>query len=184
MGYFENHNDYIGEIKKVDLSMLGVFYTTPKDNIKEEYEDEYDSDYDYVSLEYDEIQNVCIDPCNVEYDYTDSSCIGEYFDIMTNHKKYEHFLVVGYGCNWLGSTGYYFTDDYYKCFYRDDVNQYYLGSSNGGKSLMLREYSHDVPTGYRVIIIGLTDKEYQKLNNSMFDDVIAFSNKHLEKIGE
>ena len=175
-------------IKDKDLNKFGVFYTTPKSNIKEEYKKWYaDDDCDYVSIEEHEISDVCIDITSndVVYDYTDEVIYEDVINSLMNHERYEHFLVVGYGCNWLRQTGYKIVDSYYQAFYRnDDVGQYYKNTSKGGKSVLLREFSHDVPTGYQVIIIGLTDSEYQKLDNSCYDDVIAFSNKHLERLGE
>lgn len=181
---YANKSFAIDYLKRTDIQKVGVFYSTPKDNVKDK---KYlcDCDDDYFIFECTDVYDICEDYCNVEYAYYDYDMFKDFIDYLMNHKKYEHFLVVAYGCTWRKSTGYSFVHNYEDCFKRNcDVSQYYVKSSPKGKVLVLNEYTHDVPTGYNVVIIGLTDSEYQKLDNSCYDDVIAFSNKHLEKIGE
>lgn len=108
----------------------------------------------------------------------------EFLDFMEQFlKEYDHYLVVAYSSNWRGQTGYRFTDNIRDTVYRNyDVTQNIIGGTNSRKSLLIMEYHHDVPMGHETIIIGLTDKEYEKLDYSSFEDIIDFADTQKDKV--
>jgi hypothetical protein len=171
-------------LKNIDIQNVGVYYSVPASDIVEEKRAEFDiDDVDsaYVVLDKNTIDsgNYVEDYSNIDYDYTDMDEWEYFISELMNCKKYNNYLVVGYNSRWDGATGYSFITDYKNCFIRDyDVTQYVTGSSKGGKCLELREYSHDVPTGHRVLIIGLTEAESNKLEYADFDTVLEFANKN------
>lgn len=176
-------------IKDKNINDVGCYVWTPYLNIKSEYRDDFeiydDEEYASVSVPYTDINELLDDPFNYEW------CMGSDFDeyeyedfISELIKKAEHYLVCAYACTWDRRTGYKIVDELKDAFYRDyDCHQYYNGGSQGGKSICITEYSHDVPMGYRTMIIGLTNKEYEKL--SYWDvDFIKFADEHSKKIIE
>lgn len=108
----------------------------------------------------------------------------EFLDFMEQFlKEYDHYLVVAYSSNWRGQTGYRFTDNIIDTVYRNyDVTQNIIGGTNSRKSLLIMEYHHDVPMGHKTIIVGLTEKEYEKLDYSSFEDIIEFADSKRDKI--
>ena len=91
-------------------------------------------------------------------------------------KKANKYLVFACGCRWNGASGYKFAHDYFGTVSRSyDVSIYPKAYSKGKKTLVCREYSHDVPMGATTIIVALTDKEYERLNNSSFSAVEQFA---------
>lgn len=108
----------------------------------------------------------------------------DFLDFMEQFlKEYDHYLVVAYSSNWRGQTGYRFTDNIMDTVYRNyDVTQNIIGGTNSKKSLLIMEYHHDVPMGHETIIVGLTEKEYEKLDYSSFEDIIEFADTKRDKI--
>ena len=51
-----------------------------------------------------------------------------------------------------------------------------------GKYLKLREYHHGKPMGHDSLIIGLTDREYEKIDNMNIDEIIDFGAENLFKV--
>ena len=94
-------------------------------------------------------------------------------------KDYRTYLVVAYNSTWNGSTGYKLTTDKMDAFLRTyDYTQELISVSKGHKACELREYHHDVPTGHKVVIVGLTDKEADRLEYASFDDILKFASKY------
>lgn len=189
--------------KDVNLQDIGVIVWTPFSNIKEEWREElcnlvwcddieyYDDNEDeYVDIYLNDLGNYCIDTTNYQY------CMGSDFDewlfkdyIKSLIKDYNHYLVCAYHSNWLGQTGYKIADEIEDCFYRGYAcSQYVSGSSKGGKSLLITEYSHDVPMGHSTVIIGLTDKEFEKIDYEdrwgYFENIIDFADRKSKSIIE
>lgn len=174
-------------LKKIDIQQLGTYYTVPiKDIFKEKR-----AEFDYEDLEND---TILLDRCsidsgeyvenydNVEYDYTDEWEIDDILSNLMNYKKYNHYLVVLFNSHWTGASGYKIFDDYMKCFYRDyDCTMKLVSGSVKGKFLELRESHHDCPTGHTSIIVGLTEKEYEKLDNMSIDKIIEFGESFVGK---
>ena len=129
-----------------------------------------------------DLMKIDIQEVGKEYDYE----FDEYYflDFMEQFlKEYDHYLVVAYSSNWRGQTGYRFTDNIIDTVYRNyDVTQNIIGGTNSRKSLLIMEYHHDVPMGHETIIIGLTDKEYEKLDYSSFEDIIDFADTQKDKV--
>ena len=173
-------------LKKIDIQQLGTYYTVPIKDIYEDKRAEFDENEDgTVSLDYvtvysgEYIENYD----NVEYGYTDEWEIDDILNNLMNYKKYNHYLVVLFNSRWTGASGYKIFNDYMECFYRDyDNTMYVKGSSRSGKYLKLREYHHDKPMGHDSIIIGLTDREYEKLDNMNIDEIIDFGAESLFKV--
>lgn len=179
-------------IKKVNIPKYGEYVWTPYLNIKEEYRNKYDivdpEEYASVTVWVCDLDEYCDDPYNYEY------CMGDFRDeYMYNDfiseliKPYNHYLVCAYGCRWDGASGYKIADSLKEALSRSyDYHQYFVGGSRGGKSIVLCEYSHDVPMGHRVMVIGLTDKEYEKLSywDVDFKTVFDFAERNSKSIIE
>lgn len=129
-----------------------------------------------------DLREIDIQEVGNEYDYEFNE--DEFLDFMEQFlKEYDHYLVVAYSSNWRGQTGYKFTDNIIDTVYRKyDVTQNIIGGTNSRKSLLIKEYHHDVPMGHETIIIGLTEKEYEKLDYSSFEDIIEFADTKRDKI--
>lgn len=174
-------------IKRVDLQQVGAYYSIPIQDIYENKREEFDYEnmedrilIDRATLDSGEyVENFD----NVEYDYTDEIEIDDYLTSLMNCKQYNHYLVVLFNARWTNASGYKFFDNYTECFYRDyDNTMYVKGSSRSGKYLKLKEYHHDKPMGHDSIIIGLTDTEYEKLQDKNIDDIINYGYECLGKV--
>ena len=179
-------------LKNLNIMDYASYVWTPYLNIKSEYRNDFyiydDEEYASVCLKYIDVDEYLDDPFNYEW------CMGSDFDeweyrdfISQLIKPYNHYLVCAYHCTWDGASGYKIADSIEDALYRDyDCSQYFNGGSRGGKSMMLCEHSHDVPMGHRVVVIGLTDKEYEKLSywDVDFNTVIKFADEHSKKIIE
>lgn len=176
-------------IKKVNLQDIGVYYTVPVKNIYENKRGEFDFEtledrilldkYTLDSGEYIE------DWDNIDYDYTDEIEFYDTIDYLMDNKKYNKFLVVLFNSRWNGASGAKIFDSYEDCFKRGyDCSMFINGSSKTGKYLKLREYHHDVPMGHNSIIIGLTDREYQNLENKDIQSLIDYASGCMDKIIE
>lgn len=174
-------------IKRVDLQQVGAYYSIPIQDIYENKREEFDYEnmedrilIDRATLDSGEyVENFD----NVEYDYTDEIEIDDYLTSLMNCKQYNHYLVVLFNARWTNASGYKFFDNYTECFYRDyDNTMYVKGSSRNGKYLKLKEYHHDKPMGHDSIIIGLTDTEYEKLQDKNIDDIINYGYECLGKV--
>lgn len=129
----------------------------------QEYGCEYDEDGEYIDF--------------IEYLYNDF--------IDTLIKDYNNYLVFVFNGNWLGQNGYRFVDCKEQCFSRSyDCSQYITGSNTNGKILQLKESSHDVPLGHKTLIIGLTDREYEKLEFADFETIENFAINWENKVKE
>lgn len=179
-------------VKNKNITDVGCYVWTPYLNLKSEYKDDFeiydDEEYASVCIAYADINEILNDPFNYEW------CMGSDFDeyeyrdfISQLIKPYDHYLVCAYHCRWDGASGYKIADSIEDALYRDyDYHQYYEGGSRGGKTILLSESSHDVPMGHRVMVIGLTDKEYEKLSywNVNFKTVFDFAERNSKSIIE
>lgn len=121
--------------------------------------------------------NASPDFANADYDelYADT-----FFSELI--KPADHYLVFAHGCRWDGASGYYLAESIKDAIRRSyDAAIYPQEISKGGKTLVCREYSHDVPMGSKTVIIALTDREYANLENSSYEQVEAFANRHSAK---
>lgn len=88
--------------------------------------------------------------------------------------SHPHYLVFAAGCRWNGASGYKFCEDIKETVYRNyDVT---LTLEEQGEScIKCREYSHDVPMGNITIIVGITEKEYERLEDANFEEIENFA---------
>lgn len=183
MSYASKYFD-LDYLKKVNIQEIGVYYTIPIKNIKEDKRNEFDYEdlEDYITLDSETINDsdYIEDYSNIEYDYTDTWEIEDFLGNLMNTKKYEHYLVLLDYATWCNSSGVKIFNDYKECFYRNyDSSMYYEDSSKKGKILTLREYHHDKPTGHNTYIIGLTETEYNKLENKSIEYLIDYARKYI-----
>lgn len=173
--------------KKVDIQEVGNFISTKASNIKEEFRDDDGIDKEMIkNEEYVSIPIGCLYEHLIdEYDYEcDNFDEIEFLDFVEDLiKKAEHYLIVAYKYNWRGQTGVKITNSLLDCFYREyDCSQYVIGGSKGKKILSIKESHHDNPMGSEVLIIALTDKEYEDLENASWEKTIAFGDKMRKKV--
>lgn len=110
-----------------------------------------------------------------DYDEYDEVLLGEY--LIDKIGKYPHYLVFASGCRWNGASGYTICDNILKTVSRDyDISLYEDKPLKNGYAFT--ESSHDVPMGSTTYIIGLTEQEYERLEDAEFNEVEEFVNKH------
>lgn len=98
-------------------------------------------------------------------------------------KDYEHYLTFAFNCTWNNASGYKIYNDILGAFGRDyDYTQELISVSKGNKSCLLKEYHHDKPLGHNVVIVGLTEQEYNKLVNTSFEEIEKFALANMEKL--
>lgn len=89
-----------------------------------------------------------------------------------------HYLVMAYGCRWDGGSGYKFAGTRSEALSRSyEACITPVKASAGGKTLICRESSHDVPMGAQTSIIALTEKEYEKLKDADWETVLEFAGR-------
>lgn len=88
--------------------------------------------------------------------------------------SHPHYLVFASGCRWNGASGYTFCEKI-----TDTVKRPYEISlvleEQGESCIKCIESSHDVPTGSTTIIVGLTEEEYERLEDADFSEVEKFA---------
>lgn len=95
--------------------------------------------------------------------------------LITSIGKYPHYLVFASGCRWNGASGYKFCDKITDTIYRDYDITLELEEKLEGRAIKCRESSHDVPMGNPTYIIGLSNKEYDRLEEASFEEVEKFA---------
>lgn len=170
------------KLKNTDIQEVGNIYETRASNIKEEERVGYFIDDEML----EEDMTVIFADLNDLIDETDYNCCDyneEIFDEFVGEliKDSNNYLLVNYGGNWRNLTGYKFVHSLEECFIRSyDCSQYVMGGTTGNKVLSIRESHHDCPMGAEMLIIALTDSEFEKLECSSFDEIIEFGNKKKE----
>lgn len=176
-------------LQKINIQEVGTNFVVCVDNVKEEYREDFGIDEDMLNEEgyinincsSEEIGDYLIDEYKYDYDDFDEYEFQSFIEELI--KNTEHYLVVAYSHNWRGQTGYKFVHSLKDCFIRDyDCSQYVIGGSKGQKVLSIREHHHDNPMGSEIVIVALTNTEYEKLDNCGIDEIIEFGNKMREKV--
>ena len=182
--YAERHSYYRADLlPEIELQSVGVYYRVPVKDLTEEWQKYCEEDQEYELVSQYDIDKDCLENYdNLEYDYTDDYEITEMLNGLMN-PNYNHYLVVLFNSTWNNASGCAIFNDYQKCFYRSyDCHMYVSGSSKNGKYLRLCESHHDKPCGHTTLIMGLTDREYEKIDRMDIDEVIDFGKSCLEKI--
>lgn len=182
---YASKNFDLDYLKKVDLQQVGGYISIHDSGLTEKgmkelsmgdesefstisYTDSQDDKYvaDYTQLDYN------------SYEWFEDEWQEFVGSLMNN--KYNHYIVMLKSSKWNGASGLATFDNYYKCFMRDyDCSMYYSNSSAKGKVLELTEYSHDIPTGHNTVIVGLTDTEYERLDNMGLEEQFKFARKFI-----
>lgn len=116
-----------------------------------------------------EIPSDVVDYDSFDFDEEELQYILE--DLIGNHP---HYLVFASNCTWNGVSGYKFcTNIIDTCARNYDISL--TLKEKGTNAILCTEYSHDVPTGSPTYIIGLSNKEYNKLENADFSEVENFA---------
>ena len=143
-----------------------------------------DAGFDYEEGEYQNIDGQSISDWNLEdyiiwesADFDDLECQ----DLLESWVgRHHHYLVFASGCRWNGASGYTFCDNVLDTIRRNyDVTICYRKHIEG-RALICDESSHDVPTGSTTVIVGLTDDEYEKLEDAEFSEVEAFAEQFID----
>ena len=132
----------------------------------------------YIWMSGDEINDM-----NVDFDAVDwsdpISILPEFKEDII--KDADHYLCFARGCRWNGASGYKLAKSFEDALSRDyDISLTISRISKGKKALSLVESSHDVPTGSTTVIVALTEKEYNRLQNASFDSVEKFANQYIK----
>lgn len=192
--YTEKNTGYDGkDFLNINIQEYASGVWTPITNIKDEYKIEFDvedenDDEESVWIYLSDVFKICVDPYNYEWSIGSERDEWLWEDFVNSiMKEQNHYLVCAYSCTWDGRTGYKIVDDIEDAFARSyDVNQYITGASKGGKTLRICESSHDVPMGHSVVIIGLTDNEYKKIENAdwigNFKSIMNFAERNSKSI--
>lgn len=173
-------------LQNVDLQKIGVYYSIPVEDLTEEAIKDFciDEGQEYTCISQCDIDNgdYIKDYYRLEYDFTDELEIKDTLNYLMK-SDYNHYLVVLFNATWNNASGYAIKDDYMDCFYRDyDCSMSISGSSRNGKYLTLCESHHDKPFGHTTLIMGLTDREFEKLENMDVNEVIDFGREKLNKV--
>lgn len=71
--------------------------------------------------------------------------------------------------DWMGHSGYLVANTFKGALNRSyDATQYIEKVSKGGKALLVREFSHDVPMEADEVIVAMTEREKQMAENGNF----------------
>lgn len=174
-----------------DLTQAGYFYDIcPQDlsaDLREkvgQIVDLYDEDdiiaVSAASLYETGVERYDLPMCN---DYWEDEELEETLKGMIKETGY--YLIFLSGNRWNGSSEYCLTRDIHRIVYRGyDITLYPEMVSAGGKTLICREFSHDVPMGSRTICVALTKTEYEKLLQADFKEVECFAKNLCEPIEE
>lgn len=153
----------VNRMKDMDMRMFGHMVAVEEND--EWFLTDCESAEDYENVDWG----------NTEYDeYEARDCMKMLI------KEAPHYLVVAHNVRWDGCSGYKFSHDLLDAIHRDYDSVIYPESvSRGGKTLVCREASHDVPMGAMTTIIALTENEYDRLCRG--DGVWDFAEKMEER---
>lgn len=153
---------------KVDPIKLSV---EQKKEYNKKYNCEISDDVDNLYISYSDIKQLFISDDAINWD--SAQFIEDELEGILTDKigKHPHYLVIACGCRWNGASGWMFTDSIVKTCERSYEISLDL-QEEGVNAIKCRESSHDVPTGSRTFIIGLSDVEYKILKNKDLDKLL------------
>ena len=162
----------------------GIFYNGPIGAVKREYQANFRADY---GLAEDDMEtrivadlDVFEDERDVEYDHTDSYM---WEDLKKDifHKPYSHYLEYSTCVNWQNHEGYRFRTFQNALEYSYECSMDYLARSKNFRYHQFSMSSHDV-FGASHYYIGLTDKEYDWLENQELQTVLQWAKERIETV--
>lgn len=154
---------------KVDLEKIDA---ETRKRIEEDY-GSLEEDNSYITITAHDIDRFNINSEAVDW-HTGEFMEDELEWLLESYlNSHPHYLVFASGCRWNGSSGYMFCEDIKNTVYRNyDIT---LTIEEQGEScIKCRESSHDVPMGSTTIIVGLTEDEYERLEDAEFDEIEDF----------
>lgn len=166
--YREIHPDNLNNIQIAKLRSMGYETLYPGGD-----ESIYVGEIDVIAAECDMVDYEYIDIYDPYYDDTFEDLLSLLI------RDADHYLVFASGCRWDGSSGYKFASSRHETVYRPyDTTIMPVAVSPNGKTLVCRESSHDVPMGSTTIIVALTEKEFERLENAKsFETIRKFAEK-------
>lgn len=94
-------------------------------------------------------------------------------------KDSPHYLLIS-DANWTRAVGYRFCHNQDSILSRDYPCEIYPAKVSRGKKVFEgREYSHDTPMGGNFYVIALTEREYDRLFESSYSQVMNFADSYL-----
>lgn len=159
-----------------------TYYTVDLEKIDDETKKRMEEDFGsldeenspYLSITMHDIDRYDIDSNAVNWD-TGKFMEDELEWLLESYlNSHPHYLVFASGCRWNGVSGYTFCEDIKDTVYRNyDIT---LTLEEQGEScIRCRESSHDVPMGSTTIIVGLTEDEYERLEDAEFEEIENFA---------
>ena len=174
-------------LQNANLTDIGCYIEINNENLSQEQIDSLtQAGYDFCPEEpMTTVMLQDIEKLDIPYDnilWNTSWYDEDTFNDLTHNliKEAGHYLVFASGCRWNGASGYRFNDSLKECLSRPyECSITPLAVSAGGKTLVCRESSHDVPMGSLTYIIALTEAEYDRLSNtSDFRTIRKFAEIH------
>ena len=105
--------------------------------------------------------------------------LAELEDWLTSHLgNRSHYLVFAKSCTWRGASGFKFCDNVNDTLFRN-YDATFIFKKDIKNGIEILESSHDVPTGSPTYIFGLTNKEFDKLEDAEFDTIETFVNERI-----
>lgn len=177
-------NKDIENMKDISIEDMFVLVGVDTSNISQKIKDEYGLDDEIQMLWRSDIDKLIadgeLDYSDIIYGDTDFDDIGYEEFLHELVKDANHYLVYLPHSNWRGSSCCGIVNSLRQAFYRGyDCTQYIRGVSKGNKAVLLKECHHDVPTGHHALIIALTEKEYNSLENTNFNKMQDFALKYM-----
>jgi len=167
-----------------EVTFYGVCVDEIKEDVRERMEADGLCDFD------DDV--IMISRADIDYYDIDINAIrwGECFfdDDMLNEilqdciGNYPHYLVFAENCTWDGRSGYRFFKDVTETLARSYEINFCIDYTNSKDVIIGIESSHDCPMGHYTYIIGLTEKQYEKLYYSNFEKISNFIDQKVKKI--
>lgn len=153
------------------------------EELREKLENYYgpiDADCPYITLCATEINELEIPEEYIDYDSMEFD--EDSFEEILENKigKYPYYLVFANSCTYNGMDGYKICNNIISTCSRPYEISLYLEKEINGKAIVCKESSHDVPMGSTTIIVGLTNEEYEKLEDANFSEIEEFANKYID----
>ena len=178
-----SYKNNLNQLRDVNLCEAGIFAPVYPEKLDEDTlnrlsADGFDTENYHIEMSSADIEKYDIpyEAINWQSSFYDPDTARETLQSLLKPAK--EYLVFAYGCRWNGASGYTICSSVLDTVRRDyDCHITPLLVSKGGKILMCRESSHDVPTGSSTYIIALTEREANEIECMDFSEVRAFTTK-------